>query len=60
MHLFNKLPLDLAMSLMDHPEASHYFSCLPELQQKEIIRRAHQMGSAEQIEQYVRELPKQA
>ena len=47
------------MALMENPEASRYFSSLPEQEQKEIIHRAHQMNSRADIERYVRHLPEQ-
>ncbi len=59
MRFFNQLPMGLSMALMENPEASRYFSSLPEQEQKEIIHRAHQMNSRADIERYVRHLPEQ-
>lgn len=56
MELFNRLPFDLAMVLMDDPEASGYFSELPLAQQKEIMSRAHEMGTVQEIEKYIQAL----
>ncbi len=56
MHLFNRLPLDLAMVLTDDPQASCYFSSLPQAQQKEIMSRAHEMQSHKEIQEYIRKL----
>lgn len=60
MELFNRLPLDLAMMLTDDPEASAYFANLPQAQQKEIMSRAHEMNTVQEMKAYVQQLCRRA
>lgn len=49
----HEIPIGLGMALAQNLDAMSYFSSLPESRKQEIINRTHQIGSKEEMRQFV-------
>ena len=52
----NDLPLGFAFALAQDPDAMQKFSCLSESQKSEILQKAHEVSSKEEIQALVEHL----